>query len=446
MNSKDVRQKYLDFFTQRGHKVIPSSSLVPDDPTTLFTSAGMQPMIPYLLGKPHPQGKRIVNSQKCFRSQDILEVGDLRHTTFFEMLGNWSFGDYWKREQLTWLFQFLTDPHEGLGLDPKKLYITAFEGNHQIPKDEETIEIWQEIFSKKRIEAKINERIFLYDVSKNFWSRFDSPDNMPAGEPGGPDSEVFYLFDVEHDKKFGENCHPNCNCGAFSEIANSVFMQYQKQSDGSFIELPQKNVDFGGGLERLTAATLNQPDIFQIDLFFPIVKKITEIVGKKYGSDRKIDTSIRVVADHIKAAVFLIQDGVLPSNKLQGYILRRLIRRATVKLNSLNIDSKKTLSSTIVSSFGIYHDTEYLPNLNQEKIIQVILDEVAKFQKTLAKGLKVIEKMDKIDGKLAFNLYQSYGFPFEILEELFIEKGQSISKEEFDQEFKKHQQLSRTAH
>lgn len=445
MRSSDVRQKYLNFFSQRGHTLVPSSSLVPDDPTTLFTSAGMQPMIAYLLGKPHHQGKRIVNSQRCLRSQDILEVGDSKHTTFFEMLGNWSFGDYFKKEQLEWLFEFLTDPQEGLGLDPKKLYITAFEGNHQIPKDQETIEIWQEIFSKKGVEAKINEKIFLYDVSKNFWSRFDSPDDMPTGEPGGPDSEVFYLFDdLEHDPSYGDNCHPNCGCGRFLEIANSVFMQYQKGEDGNFIELPQKNVDFGGGLERLTAATQNQPDIFKIDLFFPMIKKLSEIVSKDYGEDSKIDANMRVIADHIKAAVFLIQDSVIPSNKLQGYVLRRLLRRSAVKTNALKETGMNLLTELVGTIIQIYADTDYFEKRDGSKIKQVIKDELDKFQKTLNKGLKEIAKIDKIDGKIAFDLYQSYGFPYEVLEEIFKEKGQVISKEEFDEQFQKHQQISRT--
>lgn len=445
MRSFEIRQRYLDFFKSRGHVVTTSSSLVPqDDPTTLFTSAGMQPMLPYLLGKDHPQGKRLVNSQKCFRSQDILEVGDLSHTTFFEMLGNWSFGDYWKEEQLKWLFNFLLAPDEGLGLNPQKLYITAFEGNDQIPKDEETISIWQELFKKVGIEAEVGERIFLYGVDKNWWSRAGVPEDMPEGEPGGPDSEVFYLFDnVSHDKKYGEKCHPNCSCGAFLEIANSVFMQYQKQN-GSFIELPQKNVDFGGGLERLTSATQNQPDIFKIDLFFPIVKKLSEIVGKNYGNDQKTDFNLRVVADHIKAAVFLIKDRVTPSNKMQGYVLRRLLRRSAVKINALKEGSMSFLTELVGTITQIYSGTGYFQE-DSEQIKQVISDELNKFQKTLQKGLKEIEKIEKANGNIAFDLYQSYGFPFEILEEIFKEKGQIINKEEFEKEFKKHQEKSRNS-
>ncbi|MBI2595181.1 hypothetical protein HYW46_00405 [Candidatus Daviesbacteria bacterium] len=456
MKSSKVRQKYFDFFTKKGHKLTPSSSIIPSDPTTLFTSAGMQPMIPYLLGEAHPQGKRIVNSQKCFRSQDIMEVGDNRHTTFFEMLGNWSFGDYFKKEQLGWVFEFLT---KDLGLDPNKLYVTAFEGNGQIPKDRETVEIWQELFKTAGIEAKLNERIFLYGAAKNWWTRADSPESMPEGEPGGPDSEVFYLFDqITHDPKFGKKCHPNCDCGRFLEIANSVFMQYQKKDKG-FIELPQKNVDFGGGLERLVAACQNQPDIFKIDLFWPIIEKLKEDLRVEYGDGQNSTASLRVIADHIKAATFLIKDGVTPSNKMQGYVLRRLLRRCAVKIHalpqgrparsadgSLN-DSRAWEANDILPKLvdpiiDIYQETDYFQTGDWDQIRQTIAEELIKFKQTLKRGLRQIKKIDKVTGKNAFDLYQSYGFPFELIEELFLEKGQKVSREEFDKEFKKHQELS----
>ncbi|MFC1731915.1 alanine--tRNA ligase-related protein, partial [candidate division KSB1 bacterium] len=262
MNSSEVRQKYLKFFEERGHTIIPSASIRPEnDPTTLFVGSGMQPLIPYLLGEKHPKGIRLTNSQKCFRAEDIEEVGDNRHTTFFEMLGNWSLGDYFKQEQLPWFFEFLTDKEKGVGLDPEKLYITAFLGDEKlgVPKDNESVEIWKRLFKEKGIDAKDVEigseedgykkgmrggRIFYYDAKKNWWSRSGTPENMPVGEPGGPDSEVFYDFGGEHDKSFGENCHPNCDCGRFMEIGNNVFMEYIKKEDGSFETLPQKNVDF----------------------------------------------------------------------------------------------------------------------------------------------------------------------------------------------------------
>lgn len=442
MTSSEVRKKYLDFFIKRDHKLVPSSSLVPEnDPTTLFTGSGMQPMIPYLLGEKHPLGKRIVDSQKSFRSQDIEEVGDNFHTTFFEMLGNWSLGDYWKEEQLRWFFEFLVDKKEGLSLDPSKLYVSAFEGNNEIPKDEETIKIWQKLFKEQGVDANLNERIYLYGVEKNWWSRSGTPDQMPVGEPGGPDSEVFYLFEeVSHDEKYGKKCHPNCECGAFLEIGNSVFMQYQKTKDG-FQALPQKNVDFGGGLERLTAVTENAPDIFLTDLYFPIIKELEKETGVKYKDSSYV---FKIIADHIKASSFLIKDGVTPSNKLQGYVLRRLLRRSAVKLSDLDLDFANTLSELSSTVINIYKDTDYFNKDDKEKIKQVIKEELEKFEKTIKKGLKEIEKIDKITGKIAFDLYQTFGFPFEITAEVAREKGQKVNLSEFEEEFKKHQELSRT--
>lgn len=390
-------------------------------------------------------GKRIVDSQKCFRSQDIMEVGDSNHTTFFEMLGNWSFGDYWKEDQLSWLWQFLTNPNIGLGLDPQNLYVSAFEGWGSIPQDNETIRIWQKLFYQNGIDAKLGERIFLYGTSKNWWSRFDTPDEMPDGEPGGPDSEVFYKFpNIIHNPKFGKACHPNCQCGVYLEIANSVFMQYQKRQDNSFVDLPQKNVDFGGGLERLVAATENQPDIFKIDLFWPIIKKLTRELGVEYNHDGKTTASLRIIADHLKAAAFLINDGVIPGNKMHGYVLRRLLRRSAVKMHLVSpSETLQVLPELVDTVFEIYQDTDYFQKKDILMIKEVIRQELNRFQKTLSKGLKVVEKIDKITTQKAFDLYQSYGFPFEIIEEIFKEKGQTVSKQDFDQEFQKHQQVSR---
>ena len=253
MHASKILEKYIKFFEKHGHTRIENSSLVPlNDPTTLFTPSGMQPLVPYLLGETHPSGKRLVNAQNSFRAQDIDEIGDNRHTTFFRMLGNWSLGDYFKKEQIPWFFEFLT---QELKLDPQKLYVTVFEGSETIPEDKEAIEIWKEEFKKVRIKAEVGERIFKYGVSKNWWSRAGVPENMPVGEPGGPDSEVFYDFEIKHDKSFGEKCHVTCDCGRYVEIGNSVFMQYIRKEKG-FEELPQKNVDFGGGLERLVAVTI----------------------------------------------------------------------------------------------------------------------------------------------------------------------------------------------
>jgi len=328
MTVSEIRKKYLDFFRERGHTVIPSASLVPEnDPTTLFTSSGMQPLVPYLLGEPHPQGARLADSQKSFRAQDIEEVGDNRHTTFFEMLGNWSLGDYFKKEQLPWFFEYLTDV---VGLDPQKLYVTVFMGDDalRIPKDEEAIAIWKELFAKKGIEAKDvvigseangyevgmqGGRIFAYDAKKNWWTRSGTPDKMPPGEPGGPDSEVFYDFGMPHDPKWGKECHPNCDCGRFMEIGNSVFMEYVKLEDGSFGKLPKANVDFGGGLERIAAAARNNSDVFLVDTFLPIIRELAAHSGKSY-EDLEYQASFRIVADHVRGAVLMLGDGVVPSN------------------------------------------------------------------------------------------------------------------------------------
>lgn len=450
MKSSEVRQKYLKFFEKHGHKILPSSSLVPEnDPTTLFTSSGMQPMIPYLLGQTHPEGDSLTDSQKCFRSQDFEEVGDNRHNTFFEMLGNWSLGAYWKREQLSWLFEFLTNKEDGLGLDPEKLYVSVFEGTDALPKDEESIQIWQELFQHHGMEAKVGERIRLYGVKKNWWSRAGTPFEMPEGEPGGPDSEVFYDYGAElnlHENSSYKDqvCHPNCDCGRFGEIGNSVFMQYIKQADGSFKDLPKRNVDFGGGLERLTAASENQPDIFKTDSFWGIIEELTSQLGIDYEENSETKHNLQIIADHIRAATFLIKDGVLPSNKLQGYILRRLLRRAAVKINELKPNSMPVLPKLVDPVIDIYEGTGYFQIGDWNPIREVVEQELAKFQKTLNQGLREVSKIDKIDAKKAFDLYQTYGFPLEITAEIFKDNGQEINLAEFQEEFKKHQELSRS--
>lgn len=458
MTSKDLRQKYLDFFSKRGHIIITSTSLVPEnDPTTLFTSSGMQPLIPYLLGQPHPAGKRLVDVQRCLRAQDIEEVGDGKHDTFFEMLGNWSLGDYFKKEQLYFFFEFLTGKKEGLGLDPSRLYVSVFAGSEEIPKDEESIKIWQEIFQSVGIEAKVGERIFAYGVDKNWWSRSGTPDEMPVGEIGGVSSETFFDFgdDSIHQKsKFkDQKCHPNCDCGRFIEIGNSVFIQYLKQPSGKFAALPQKNVDFGGGLERLLAACQDLPDIFQTDLFWGIIKVLENSTSQKYQDpDTKI--KFQIIADHIKAATFLILDGVRPANKAQGYILRRLLRRSAVKIYQIreSLNQTEIFNQVIEAIFQIYDGVQDVTASSKPAAKEVINQEISRFDKTLNQGLKELDKrLPQVmqnparAAEVAFDLYQSFGIPIEIIQEIFQERGTFLSLDEFRQSFQKHQELSRHA-
>ncbi len=462
MTTAEIRSKYLQFFKNKQHAIVPSSSLVPEnDATTLFTGSGMQPMVPFLLGAPHPEGKRLADSQKSFRSQDIEEVGDNRHTTYFEMLGNWSLGDYFKQEQIPWMFEFLT---KELGLDAKNLYVTCFRGNQDlnIPKDTESAELWQKLFTEAGIEASIVDfaekdgmhggRVFYYDEKKNWWSRSGIPQNMPEGEPGGPDSEMFWDFGAHlnlHEQSEWKDlpCHVNCDCGRFLEIGNNVFMEYVKVENG-FEKLKQQNVDFGGGLERIAAALQNDPDIFKIDLFAEIVKTLEKASGKKYLENAEITKAFRVIADHIRASVFLVSDGVEPSNKDRGYVLRRLLRRSIVYAKQLELsgDWLSSLVSHVVNEYAsAYPDVK----ANEQKITNVILGEDKKFTATLAKGLKEFEKLfsaqNSLSGTDAFNLYQTYGFPWELTHELVTKKGSQVSSSEFEAEFKKHQDLSRTA-
>lgn len=448
MNASVIRSRYLAFFRERGHKEIPSAPLVPEnDPTTLFTSSGMQPLVPYLLGQPHPLGKRLVNSQKCVRFQDIDEVGDNRHTTFFEMLGNWSLGDYFKRDQLPWIFTFLT---QEIGLDPRRLYVTVFEGDASVSKDTESIAIWKELFASVGIDAKEGERIFAYPAKKNWWSRAGEPQYMPPGEPGGPDSEVFFDFGEHrrlHEQSLWNDqpCHPNCDCGRFMEIGNSVFMQYQKKADGSIQELPQKNVDFGGGLERIAAAANDNPDVFLIDLFSPMISILEQCSRTSYGQNQEPTKSMRIIADHLRALIMMIVDGVLPSNKHQGYALRRLIRRSLLHAKILRIADMTYLSEITEQVVDAYRDP--YPSIVEcrQTIIDTLHEESTRFAKTLERGMKEIESADVIDGKLAFHLYESFGFPWEMTVEIASNRGQTIDRKQFEDEFRKHQELSRTA-
>ncbi|MFH2022243.1 MAG: alanine--tRNA ligase [Patescibacteria group bacterium] len=458
LNPDELRLAYLNFFAKRRHVVLPSTSLVPEnDPTTLFTGSGMQPLLPYLLGQPHPLGTRLANSQKCFRSQDIEDVGDNRHTTFFEMLGNWSLGDYSKQDQLGWFFEFLTSI---LNLDPRRLYATVYGGSAQfgIARDAETAQIWQALFRQKNITAQIVDdhsqdvwqgdstgRIVYYDA--NWWSRAGAPKVMPAGEPGGPDSEVFYDFGLEggdHAQSVWQDqaCHPNCDCGRFLEIGNSVFMEYQKQADGSFIKLPKQNIDFGGGFERLLAASEDNPDVFATQLFLPIIKVLEQLSGVEYkpelvsadaSSQNPMPTrAMRIIADHVKATVMLAADGVYPGNKDREYFARRLVRRAIRYAHQLGI--KDHFIAKLVPVIGQIYHVAYPDVLQkQDQIAQILEREEKKFALALERGLEQIAKVSKLDEEIAFDLYQTHGFPFELSREIAKEKGVELNKIVFEQ-------------
>ena len=461
MTLQEVRSKYLEFFKARGHAVIPSSSLVPqNDPTTLFTGSGMQPLVPYLLGEKHAAGVKLVNSQKCFRSMDIEEVGDNRHTTFFEMLGNWSLGDYFKKEQIPWMFEFLVDE---LGLDANHLYITCFIGapEYGIPKDTEAAEMWQKLFEQKGIEAKVadidteengykrgmkpGERIFYYEGKKNWWNRGKTgPETTPIGDPCGPDSEMFYEFtDVEHDKKFGEHCHPNCDCGRFMEIGNNVFMAYRKVDEKTFTPLEKPNIDHGSGLERIAAAVANSSDVFPIT-HGPIISHLEKISGKKYADDKR---SFRIIADHMKAAVFLIADGIMPSKSDQGYYVRRLIRRSVRYSDKLGI-SKNSFADIVQPIAEMYQDA-YAEVRNALPLIEkTIAEEEDQFRRTLDRGMRELARFTEqgnLSAEDAFQLFTTFGFPLELIIEEAGEKGiKQIDIEGFKELLKQHQDLSRS--
>ena len=462
MNAQDIRQKYLDFFASRDHAVIPRALLVPyNDPTTLFVGSGMQPLLPYLLGEEHPAGNRLVDSQTSLRAQDIEEVGDNRHTTFFEMLGNWSLGDYFKAEQLPWFWQFLT---EEVGLDANKLYVTCFIGDeaNKIPRDTESAEIWKKLFADKGIEAetadmgseedgytrgvKPGERIFYYDAGKNWWCRAGKIDQMPVGEPGGPDSEMFYEFDfIKHDTKWGEFCHPNCDCGRFMEIGNSVFMEYVRTEAG-FEKLPKQNVDFGGGLERIAAARIDSPDVFKISILKPIVEKLEAISGKSYDSHTE---SMRVIADHLRAATFLAVDGVKPANKEQGYVMRRLLRRAIRFAFELGVE--QNFFEEIVPVIADIYVNDF-PEVKErrDEVIAVLVKEEKVFRQTLRKGLKELAKLAEggLTGTELFTLYDTYGFPVELSTEEAFNQDLKLSdnwRQEFDDKMAEQRARSQTA-
>lgn len=450
MNSAEIRRRFLAFFEKRGHAILPSASLVtPDEKgvtnATLFNTAGMQPLVPYLLGEPHPLGVRLASAQKCLRTVDIDDVGDKTHNTFFEMLGNWSLGDYFKKDAIQWSFEFLTSKEEGLGLDPKRLYVTVFEGDKNAPRDDEAAAIWKEVFKKNGIDfggdtsTGAAGRIFYLPAEKNWW---EAGDNGPCG----PDTEMFY--DIMN--KFGGRTLTHAEYAAADdvrdvvEVWNDVFMQYEKK-DGTIIgKLPKPSVDTGAGLERLTLTLQGVDNIYDTDLLKPVLQVASSVCDDIKGQ--------RIIADHIRASAFLIMDGVLPSNTGRGYILRRLIRRALFNARDEMISSE--LLSAIISHFITTYKGFYDGQLRDkaELIIKTIAEESEKFRTSLADGLKHFEKIAGFDltrgnktisGEDAFNLFQSYGLPIEITKELAIKKGLSIDIPGFDVEFKKHQDLSR---
>lgn len=460
MNAHNIRRKYLDFFAARNHAVIPRAQLVPyNDPTTLFVGSGMQPLVPYLLGENHPAGNRLVDSQTCLRVQDIEEVGDNRHTTFFEMLGNWSLGDYFKAEQIPWFWQFLTSE---INLDPRRIYVTCFIGDETsgVPKDLESADIWSDIFRSAGVDTKQVDigteqdgykkgdqggRIFFYS-DKNWWSRAGTPQEMPVGEPGGPTTEMFYLFpEVAHNPEYGEKCHVNCDCGRYIELGNSVFMAYVKTEEG-IKPLPKRNVDYGGGLERIAAAAIDSPDVFKISLLLPIIEKVEQLSGKKYDSHTN---AMRVIADHLRGATFLAVDGVTPSNKAQGYVMRRLLRRAIRFAFELGIE-QNFMEEIVPVIADLYHDDFPEVAENRQKVTEVLVKEEKVFRQTLRKGLREMGKFAKsgLTGTELFTLYDTYGFPVELSTEEAFKQDLKLSdawRQEFDARMAEQRARSQTA-
>jgi len=428
MNAIELRRKYIEFFESHGHKAIPSAPVVPEnDPTVLFTTAGMHPLVPYLLGQPHPQGKRLTDYQKCIRTGDIEDVGDNSHLTFFEMLGNWSLGDYFKEESIKMSYELLSDV---LGFDMNKISVTVFGGEEGIPRDDEAAAIWESVGIPK-------ERIFYCGRKHNWWG--------PAGETGpcGPDTEIFYDTGKE---KCSEECNPACSCGKYLEIWNNVFMQYNKTKEGTFEPLAQKNVDTGMGLERVIGLLEGKSSVYETELFVAILNKIKELAKNPN------EKSARIIADHLRTSIFMIVDGVRPSNVDQGYILRRLLRRVIRHMRKieLNPDEIQVLVETFINEIlqEMYPETL----ANKDTVIAVIKEEKDKFIKTLENGEKEFAKNvqkvknageTKLAGEMVFRLYDTFGFPPEMTAELATENGLTIDMNEFEELFKKHQELSR---
>jgi alanyl-tRNA synthetase len=483
MTTDQIRSRYLKFFADRAHKVIPRANLVPqNDGTTLFTGSGMQPLLPYLLGENHPEGTKLTDSQPAFRAEDIDEVGDNRHTTSFEMLGNWSLGEYFKEQQIPWMFEFLI---KEVGLDPEKIYITCFIGapDFDIPKDTESAELWQDLFEKEKIEAKVadmgtevdgykrgikpGERIFYYDDSKNWWNRGKTGlKTTPVGDPCGPDSEMFYDFGTLHNKDFGEHCHPNCDCGRFMEIGNNVFMAYTKVAEGKFESLEKRNIDHGSGLERIAAAKEGSGDMFKISLLWPIIQKLEELSSKSYKTSAE---PMRIIADHLRATTWLAVDGVVPSNTGQGYVMRRFLRRAILQAHKLGL--KDDFFEQIVPVVTGLYRNDFPEFAEREKeVISILMREETQFRHTLERGLKKFDaifrmKMSQHEsngtskqdldshepimfGGDAFELFDTYGFPLELTVEEAKHRGIALAddfEDKFEYEMTLQKERSRTA-
>ena len=431
LKSYELRKQYIEFFKERGHAVIPSSSLIPEnDPTVLFTTAGMHPLVPYLLGEKHPEGRRLTDVQKCVRTGDIDEVGDATHCTFFEMLGNWSLGDYFKKESITFSFDFLT---KVLGIDVDKISVTVFKGDEDAPRDEESADIWNSLGIPR-------DHIFYLDKKHNWWG--------PAGITGpcGPDTEIF----MDTGKpKCSEHCDPSCDCGKYVEIWNNVFMQYNKTKEGTFEPLKQKNVDTGMGLERTVCMLAGVGSVYETDFFSDVIAMLEEMSGHSYKESESVTKAMRIISDHIRTATFIMGDerGVTPSNVDQGYVLRRLIRRAVRYARVIDLDAKRLIeiSDKYVSKYG-----DVYPELceNKAKVLSELETEIDRFTRTLENGLKELYKVlkyvngDTLNGKTAFRLYDTYGFPIEMTEELAKEEGYKVDIEGYHKAFEEHQKKS----
>ncbi len=434
MRVAELRKKYLEFFKQKGHAIIPSASLIPEnDPTVLFTTAGMHPLVPYLLGQPHPQGTRLASCQKCIRTTDIDEVGDASHLTFFEMLGNWSLGDYWKKEAITWSHEFLTS-EEWLGFDPAKLAVTVFAGDDDAPRDEESARIWRELGIPE-------ERIFYLGKKDNWWG--------PAGKTGpcGPDTEMF----IEQDNipKCGPDCQPGCSCGHWFEVWNDVFMEYYKKDDGTYERLERKNIDTGMGVERTAAMLQGAPTVFETEVFRPLIEHIKSVSPKTDFDDEDI-TNIRIIADHVKSAVMIMADDsrIAPSNVEQGYIVRRLLRKSILSADRLGIQPG-FLPGLAEIVIDIYKDVYEEVGRNRDSVMKNLVEEEKKFRRTLDKALrrldKILNETGTITGADAFLLFTSFGLPPEMTREIAEERGIVVDMEEFQRQFEHHREISRTA-
>ena len=433
ITAKQLREMWINFYIEKGHAYIPSASLVPEnDPSVLFTTAGMHPLVPYLLGEKHPCGKRLTDIQKCVRTGDIDEVGDNYHCTFFEMLGNWSLGDYFKKEKIAWSYEFLTSP-KYLDIPPKTLAVTVFEGDETAPRDMESYNAWKNC-------GLDDSQIFFLPKEHNWWI-------LASGVgPCGPDSEMF----IDTGKpKCSEKCNPSCNCGKYIEIGNDVYMEYVIRFKGGKIEQnPQKNVDTGFGFDRILYISNELESVYDTELFQPIIKKLEQLSGKKYNSDETTKRNMRIIADHIRASVFIIGDGVVPLNIGQGYVLRRLLRRSINCLTRLGL-AGKDLTKLVSCVVDVYKDFYEDLKEKQNHIEDVIFQETEKFSKTLEQGLKEFEKVasyckdGKMSGKTAFRLYDTFGFPFELTKELASEKGLTINEGEYQEAYKNHQEKSK---